>query len=83
MKSLAGVAANTNPFEFTFSPCDATDMMAEDPAFAIDPNAFSTMFAKPPRLFPGVGFALRSARPSARYSSYQRISRTNRGLLVD
>ena len=36
------------------------------PDLAIDPRAFSTTLAKPPRLFPGVGLALRSADPRAR-----------------
>ena len=61
MKSLAGVAANTRPFAVTFSPCVATARIAVLPAFATLPSAFSTMFARPPRLLPGVVLALRSA----------------------
>ena len=66
MKSLAGVAANTRPLAVTRSPGADTAINAEEPAFATDPIAFSTMFDKPPRLFPGVVFALRSAPPRSR-----------------
>ena len=41
-------------------------MIAELPAFATLPSAFSTMLASPPRLFPGVVFAERSACPRPR-----------------
>ena len=75
MKSLAGVAANTRPLVLTRSPWVATAARADVPAFAIDPSAFSTTLARPPRLLPGVGLAVRSVAPRARYSSYQRISR--------
>ena len=75
MKSLAGVAAKTNPFVVTRSPWLATAARADVPALAMEPSAFSTTLARPPRLLPGVGLAVRSVSARARYSSYQRISR--------
>jgi len=63
MKSLAGVAAKTKPLAVTRSPGPATAASAVLPALATDPSAFSTTLARPPRLLPGVGLALRSAEP--------------------
>ncbi len=57
MKSLAGVAAKIRPLAVTFSPCVATPMMAVLPDLVTEPMAFSTMFERPPRLFPGVVLA--------------------------
>ena len=74
-QSLAGVAAKIRPRSLTRSPCPATAWIALEPALAIEPSAFSTTFARPPRLLPGVGLALRSTEPRPKYSSYQRISR--------
>ncbi len=76
-KSPAGVAAKTRPLALTRSPGAVTAISAVVPALATEPRAFSTMFASPPRLLPGVVLALRSAEPRPRYSSYQAISRTS------
>src|SRR3974377_1104403 len=51
--------------------------MGLGPDWATEPSAFSTMLASPPFLLPGVGLALRSVSPAARYRSYQSISRIN------
>src|SRR5215469_11271543 len=75
MKSLAGVAAKMSPLFVTRSPGPTTPAIGLLPALAIEPRAFSTTFAIPPDLFPGVGLALRSTPPLSRYRSYQSISR--------
>ena len=76
--SLAGVAAKTSPPADGRSPGASASEIGARPDLAIEPIAFSTMFASPPFLFPGVGLALRSTPPARRYSSYHRISSTSR-----
>jgi len=66
MKSLAGVAAKMRPLRRIFSPGPSTSTIGLVPDLTIEPSAFSTTFDKPPRLLPGDGFALRSARPPLR-----------------
>ena len=83
MKSLAGVAAKTRPFAVDLFAMARYRRMAEVPDLAIEPSAFSTILARPPRLLPGVGFALRSACPAQgnRHTTPSRES--GRGQLLD
>jgi len=67
--------ANSRPLRPpSFSPGDSTPLIGALPLLTIEPIAFSTMFDSPPRLLPGVVFALRSGEPRFTYASYQAIS---------
>ena len=70
-KSLAGVAANTRPFAVTRLACAVTARQRRScPPSQPTPAPSPPRSTSPPRLLPGVGFALRSADQRARYSSY-------------